>query len=160
MQVAVALCGVAVLLGAAVLGVLVQRAAWAARLVYGICLGVCLLLLAVASARLLFGSGAAQAVQLPIGLPWSGAHFRLDALAAFFLAVVGLGGAGASLFAIGYGRHESAPGRVLPFYPAFLAGMTLVVLAHDASDMTSQATRKLKASWARTTSVMPARKAG
>ena len=69
---------------------------------------------------------------LPLGLPWLGAHFRLDALAAFFLVVVNLGGAAASLFALGYGRHEPAPQRVLPFYPAFLAGMNLVVLADDA----------------------------
>ena len=51
---------------------------------------------------------------------------------AFFLAVVNLGAAAASLFALGYGRHEHAPQRVLPFYPAFLAGMNLVVLADDA----------------------------
>ena len=38
----------------------------------------------------------------------------------------------ASLFALGYGRHEEAPQRVLPFYPAFLAGMNLVVIADDA----------------------------
>jgi formate hydrogenlyase subunit 3/multisubunit Na+/H+ antiporter MnhD subunit len=53
-------------------------------------------------------------------------------LAAFFLAVVNLGGAAASLFAIGYGQHEHAPRRVLPFYPVYLAGMNLVVLADDA----------------------------
>ena len=46
--------------------------------------------------------------------------------------MVGLGGAGASLYALGYGRHETAPERVLPFYPAFLAGMNLVVIADDA----------------------------
>ena len=69
---------------------------------------------------------------LPLGLPWLGAHFRLDALSAFFLVVVNLGAAAASLFALGYGRHEPAPQRVLPFYPAFLAGMNLVVLADDA----------------------------
>ena len=69
---------------------------------------------------------------LPIGLPWLGAHFRIDALAAFFLVVINLGGAVASLFALGYGRHEHSPGRVLPFYPAYLAGMNLVVLADDA----------------------------
>ena len=45
-------------------------------------------------------------VTLPLGLPWIGAHFRLDPLAAFFLIVVGLGSAGASLYALGYGRHE------------------------------------------------------
>src|SRR5205807_9484047 len=69
---------------------------------------------------------------LPVGLPWVGAHLRLDALAAFFLVVVNLGGATASLYGLGYGRHEEAPGRVLPFFPAFLAGMNLVVLADDA----------------------------
>jgi formate hydrogenlyase subunit 3/multisubunit Na+/H+ antiporter MnhD subunit len=69
---------------------------------------------------------------LPLGLPWIGAHFRLDALSAFFLVVVDIGGGAASLYALGFGRHESAPQRVLPFYPLFLAGMTLVVIADDA----------------------------
>ena len=53
-------------------------------------------------------------------------------LAAFFLVVVGLGGMAASAYGIGYGRHESAPQRVLPLFPAFLAAMSLVVLADDA----------------------------
>lgn len=69
---------------------------------------------------------------LPLGLPWIGTHFRIDAIAAFFLVVVNLGGAAASLFALGYGRHEHSPQRVLPFYPAFLAAMNLVVIADDA----------------------------
>ncbi|WOS65502.1 hydrogenase 4 subunit B [Sinorhizobium fredii] len=69
---------------------------------------------------------------LPLGLPWLGAHFRIDALAAFFLAVVNFGGVLASLYGLGYGRHEHTPQRVLPFFPAFLAGMNLVVLADDA----------------------------
>src|SRR4029077_5405030 len=47
-------------------------------------------------------------------------------------AVINLGGAAASLFALGYGAHEETPGRVLPFYPAYLAGMNLVVTADDA----------------------------
>jgi formate hydrogenlyase subunit 3/multisubunit Na+/H+ antiporter MnhD subunit len=46
--------------------------------------------------------------------------------------VINLGAATASLFALGYGKHEAAPSRVLPFYPMFLAGMNLVVLADDA----------------------------
>jgi formate hydrogenlyase subunit 3/multisubunit Na+/H+ antiporter MnhD subunit len=71
-------------------------------------------------------------ITLPVGLPWIGAHFRLDALSAFFLIVTGLGGAGASLFGIGYGRHEHEPQRVLPFYPVFLASLSLVVIADDA----------------------------
>src|SRR4030095_6234299 len=49
-----------------------------------------------------------------------------------FLVVVNLGALTASLFALGYGRHESAPQRVMHFYPAFLAGMNLVVVADDA----------------------------
>jgi formate hydrogenlyase subunit 3/multisubunit Na+/H+ antiporter MnhD subunit len=69
---------------------------------------------------------------LPLGLPWLGAHFRVDALAAFFLAVVNLGAAAASLYGLGYCRHETAPMRVLPFFPAFLAGLNLVVAADDA----------------------------
>jgi hydrogenase-4 component B len=107
------------------------RGAVTSRLVYGVCLGVALVLFLVGCAQLLVG-GPAPAVVLPIGLPWIGAHFRLDALASFFLIVINLGAAGASLFAMGYGEHETAPERVIPFYPAFLAGMNLVVLAHDA----------------------------
>jgi hydrogenase-4 component B len=132
MHVGMALWGVAVLLGAAILGALLQGASVAVRLVYGVCLAACLVILGTAALHLLFWAEALAVLQLPVGLPWSGAHFRLDALTAFFLIVVNLGGAGASLFGIGYGRHEPAPGRVLPFYPAFLAGMNLVVLADDA----------------------------
>ncbi len=92
--------------------------------------------LAISAASLLialFSLGAApSAVTLPLGLPWTGAHFRLDPLAAFFLIVVGLGSAGASFYALGYGRHEHEPQRVLPFYPVFLAGLNLVVVADDA----------------------------
>jgi hydrogenase-4 component B len=72
------------------------------------------------------------AVTLPLGLPWLGAHLRIDALSAVFLFVVNLGGALASLYGLGYGRHEKAPARVLPFFPVFLAAMNLVVLADDA----------------------------
>src|SRR5215471_75514 len=77
-------------------------------------------------------SGTTSAVTLPIGLATLGGHFRIDALSAFFLIVVNLGGAITSLYALGYGQHEQAPMRVLPFYPAFLAAMNLVVMADDA----------------------------
>src|SRR4051794_39414837 len=60
---------------------------------------------------------------LPVGLPWLAAHFRLDALAAFFLLIVNLLGCAASIYGIGYGAHEKEPWRVLPFFPVFLAGM-------------------------------------
>lgn len=80
----------------------------------------------------LLSAAPSSTLVLPIGLPWLGAHFRLDALAAFFLIVLNLGGAVSSLFALGYGQHEHAPQRVLPFFPVFLAGMNLVLLAADA----------------------------
>src|SRR5262249_47211781 len=86
----------------------------------------------VASVAALLQASAPASLALPLGVPWIGAHFRLDGLSAYFLAVVSLGAFAASLFALGYGRHEETPTRVLPFYPAFLAGMTLVVLADDA----------------------------
>jgi formate hydrogenlyase subunit 3/multisubunit Na+/H+ antiporter MnhD subunit len=119
-------------LGLAVLAAVLSRSEAATRLTYGATLFVSLFTTGVASYRLLGDPGAASNLTLPLGLPWLGAHFRLDALAAFFLMVVGLGSAAASLYGLGYGRHEAAPHRVLPFFPAFLAGMTLVVLADDA----------------------------
>ena len=106
------------------------RRPWATSLVYAASLAACACGLAIALGAL--KSGAGGAVVLPLGLPWVGARFSVDALSAFFLAIVNLGGAAASLYALGYGRHEQAPQRVLPFYPAFLAGMNLVVLADDA----------------------------
>ncbi len=100
-------------------------------LTYGGALAISLAALIAALAQLL-GQRPDEALTLPLGLPWLGAHFRLDPLSAFFLAAVNLGAAAASLFALGYGRHERAPQRVLPFYPLFLAGMNLVVIADDA----------------------------
>jgi formate hydrogenlyase subunit 3/multisubunit Na+/H+ antiporter MnhD subunit len=128
---AVALVCIAVLLATAVLAVAVARSAAGHRIVYGVCLALALIAMAAGLIQLLSGQSP-SGVRLPLGLPWIGAHFRLDALSAYFLAVVNLGAAAASLFALGYGRHEDAPERVLPFYPAFLAGMNLVLLAHDA----------------------------
>lgn len=99
--------------------------------VYGATFLVCAVLLVLALARLTGGAPAASVV-LPLGVPWIGAHFRIDALAAFFLVVIGLGGMAAAGYGIGYGRHEAAPYRVLPLFPTFLAAMNLVVVADDA----------------------------
>jgi len=132
MPLVIALSCVAALLGTACLGVAVSRMREAGAIVYGLCLLASLVALTAAVVQLMSGAATTPAVTLPLGLPWLGAHFRLDMLAAFFLVVVNLGAAAACLFAIGDGRHEMAPERVLPFYPAFLAGMNLVVLADDA----------------------------
>jgi formate hydrogenlyase subunit 3/multisubunit Na+/H+ antiporter MnhD subunit len=88
--------------------------------------------LSLAGAHLLAPDAEVQRATLQLGIPWMGAHFRLDGLSAFFVAIINLGTAASSLYAIGYGRHESQPGRVLPFYCAFPAGMNLVLLADDA----------------------------
>src|SRR5512134_545058 len=129
-MVVIALWCVAVLLGVSCLALVLSRSRLAHAVVYGACLAVATVGLGGGLTSLL--AGGISTAALPLGLPWIGVHFRIDALSAFFLAVVNLGAAAASLFALGYGRHEHSPERVLPFYPAFLAGMNLVVLADDA----------------------------
>lgn len=131
--VGIQLWGVAALLILSTLAVVLRRSrALAMAVTYGATMVSCLVAMLAAGHWLLFHGSVQSGLTLPIGLPWLGAHFRLDALAAFFLIVVNLGGAAASLYGLGYGRHEHAPQRVLPFFPAFLAAMNLVVLADDA----------------------------
>ena len=122
----------ATLLALACLGVVTGRTRLGSTIVYGGCLGASAIAGTVALEKLFADPGSSSIASLPIGLPWLGAHFRIDALAAFFLIVIDLGAAVASLFALGYGKHEHASARVLPFYPAFLAGMNLVLIADDA----------------------------
>lgn len=122
---------VAGFLAVAVLAVAAGRRPSASYTVYGLTLAIAALALASALAWLVGPAGVAQ-LTLPLGLPLLGAHFRVDALTAFFLIVVNLGGALASLYGLGYGRHEPSPLRVLPYFPAYLAGMNLVLVADDA----------------------------
>ncbi|WJI42001.1 MULTISPECIES: hydrogenase 4 subunit B [Mesorhizobium] len=132
-EAAVLLWSVAALLGTAVLAVSESRRAGpATRLIYSLTLGISAAVLLVLASRIADDPVTPSTAVLPLGLPWIGAHFRLDALSTFFLVIVNFGGAMASLYGLGYGRHESVPHRVLPFFPAFLAGMNLVVLADDA----------------------------
>jgi formate hydrogenlyase subunit 3/multisubunit Na+/H+ antiporter MnhD subunit len=125
-----ALLCVLVFLSLSPIAVVLSRSPRASGVVYASSL-IVTLTLAVVGVMCLIGQPMSR-ITLPLGLPWLGAHFRVDALSAFFLVVVNLGGAAASLFALGYGQHEQSPERVLPFYPAYLAGMNLVVLADDA----------------------------
>ncbi len=129
---ALILACVAALLAIGICAMVLARSALATTIVYGGASLVSAAGLAIALAQLASSPGAASVVVLPLGLPWVGAHFRLDALSTLFLIIVNLGGAAASLYGLGYGRHETAPARVLPFFPAFLAGMNLVVMADDA----------------------------
>lgn len=129
MALAISLSGVVALLILSFVAPAIANRRGASCAIYGASFVISGILFIDATLRL--ASAAVDRV-LPLGLPWLGAHFHYDSLAAFFLAITNLGGAVASLYAIGYGRNETAPGRVLPFFPAFLAGMNLVLLAADA----------------------------
>ena len=137
----------AALLVISVAAVLLRRRPAVAAIVYGGSLVLSVALLAGALGRLIAGASP-DGVVLPIGLPWIGSHFRLDALSAFFLVVINLGAAAASLYGLGHRRHEQDQQRVLPFFPAFLAGMNLVLLADDAFTFLASWEFMSLASWA------------
>ena len=63
----------------------------------------------------------------PLGLPDLPFHFRLDALSAFFLLLLGAVSAGVSVFAAGYMRpgEGTPPGLLCLWYHLFLASMAL-----------------------------------
>jgi formate hydrogenlyase subunit 3/multisubunit Na+/H+ antiporter MnhD subunit len=115
------------------LGVVAYGDAKGARqAVYGGSLGIALVALAAAVLQLATGFAPRASVVLPLGLPWLGMHFEMDALSCVFLIILNLGAAATTLYALGYSRHEHDPMRILPFFPAFIAAMTLVVIAADA----------------------------
>jgi hydrogenase-4 component B len=82
--------------------------------------------------RLVTGDAGIDMLALPVGLPWLHANLRLDALSAVFLLAVNLAACLASVFGWSYARHDDEPGRVLPIFPLFIAGMNLVLVADDA----------------------------
>jgi len=130
---AVILWSCVALLGSGLLAIAASRSATVnRRLTYGLSFAASGIACATALVGLISNGGNAQTLELPLGLPWLGTHFRLDALSMFFLAVVNLGGSAASLYGLGHGRQERSAHRILPFFPAFLAGMNLVLLADDA----------------------------
>jgi len=130
---------VAALFGAGVVGLFGNRLPVVQRVVYVASIAALLVVAAAALAFLLSPpADSSPTLALPIGLPVSPdglqleMHFRLDALSAYFLLILGIVGPAVGLFAIGYDRHEREPARVLAFYPIFLAGMVLVLVADDA----------------------------
>jgi hydrogenase-4 component B len=116
----------------AIAGACRSRLPRAHEIVYGGMAGLCGLIVLLTLVRLAGAAGAADTLALPVGLPWMQAHLRLDSLSALFLLVVNLAGTTASIYGWSYGRHEEEPGRVLPLFPLFLAGMNLVLIADDA----------------------------
>lgn len=71
-------------------------------------------------------------IRLPLGLPSTGLHLRLDVLSAFFGFIVNVGLLASSIYGAGLDRKRDLTGRIEPFYPAFAAAMNLVLLADDA----------------------------
>jgi formate hydrogenlyase subunit 3/multisubunit Na+/H+ antiporter MnhD subunit len=130
MQLAVLLWCVLAFLITAGVAICFSRRPPATALTYAFSCAISLVALLTAISSLIGDQQAS--LRLPLGLPWVGANFHIDALSAFFLAVVNFGALAASIYALGYGRHEQSPERVLPFYAAFLAGMNLVILSDDA----------------------------
>src|SRR5260370_21118704 len=120
MPVAIALWCMAALLVLAALATAIARQRAATPIVYGGSLAASLFALAGALQCLLGGAEPSTAA-MPLGIPWLGAHFRVDALAAFFLIVVDLGSAAASLSGLGYARHAAPPPPPPPRYPPLVA---------------------------------------
>ncbi len=113
-------------------GALCRTQKWSGAVVYGGSSMVAVVALSAALLQLATGISPRPSMVLPLGLPWVGMSFSTDTLSASFLIIINLGGVAASLYALGYGRHEREPWRVLPFYPVFLAAMNLVLIAADA----------------------------
>ncbi|HMK44846.1 MAG TPA: proton-conducting transporter membrane subunit, partial [Dissulfurispiraceae bacterium] len=125
---------VVILFAAAVLAAIFHRAQ---RLL----VAICFTLSSIACAAAVYGgilavdSAVPVSAVLAIGLPDLPFHLRVDALAGFFLTVVGLLGLFVSIYSIGYVKsyvgHRSVTSLAI-FYALFLAGMFLVILADDA----------------------------
>ncbi len=94
-----------------------QRMGWVAYTLFPLGALVALGVAAIGLLPLLDGFVVQQAV-LPLGLPDLPFHLRLDALSGFFLLLLGVVGAGISIFAAGYFR--------------VLASMAMVIVADDA----------------------------
>src|SRR5512134_1515946 len=125
---AAALAAAAAWLAIAALGVCAPHALrFVARVLYP--LGA----LALAAIALVAITQPPDETVLPLGLPDLPFHFRIDALSAFFLFILGAVAAGVSVFAAGYLRpgEGTQPGVQRLWYHLFLASMALVLLADD-----------------------------
>lgn len=110
-----------------------RRTSWVARVLFPLGAVVALGVAWLGGSALTIGFVPERWV-LPLGLPDLPFHVRLDALSGFFLTLLGVAGAGISVFAAGYFREGegTAPGLLGLQYHVFLASMALVTLADDA----------------------------
>lgn len=124
------LAGVWLLLGVAGLTA-ARNTAFVARIVFPLGALVSLMMLGNAIAGIVAPVGARE---LLLGLPDMPFHVRQDALSCVFLALLGGGSFGISLFASGYFREGpgAAPGLLGFQYHVFLASMAGVLIADDA----------------------------
>ena len=83
MTLAVILICTALLLALAALALATRGAQAASRLIYGASLAISAASFAC-SLTYLLAAAPPETVALPLGIPWLGAHFRLDALSGFF----------------------------------------------------------------------------
>jgi hydrogenase-4 component B len=93
-----------------------------------------LVALVVAAAAIGALAAPPRTLVVPLGLPDLPFHLRLDALAALFLALLGIATFAVSLFSVGYFRagEGMAPGLVAFQYHVFVAAMATVIVADDA----------------------------
>ena len=110
------LLGDAALLALAVIAAFAAQKPYASRLVYGAALAISAALMIGALVQLLGGTKADELV-LPLGLPWIGAAFPPRRAVGLLSRRRQSRRRAASLYGLGYGRHEKAPERVLPFFP-------------------------------------------
>jgi formate hydrogenlyase subunit 3/multisubunit Na+/H+ antiporter MnhD subunit len=103
--VALFLAGDGALMALAVLAVTIAPRPFAPVIIYGAALAISAALMIAAVVHLL-GKTPIDRISLPLGLPWIGTRFRIDALSAFFLVIVNLGGSAASLYGLGDGGSE------------------------------------------------------
>ena len=137
MEQALVMAGLAVVLAlaSALVSLLAKRVPATLRLVATPLLGLAGLAALAAGLIALVLGGTVQTT-LPLGLPWLPWHVRLDALAGFFLLLIGVVTCAVGLYAPAYVRgfehgHDSLT-ALGGFSGLFLTGMLMVVLADDA----------------------------
>src|ERR1035441_6096029 len=123
---------VGLLFALAPIGIFAARRPLGSRLTYAACMLICAGLAGVALIALLTPGPRLEFIEIPVGLPLGRTLLGFDPLSAAFAVIVNVATAIISGYAIGYGAHAREPLRIVPFYPAFIAGMNLVLLAQDA----------------------------
>ena len=124
------LVAIALYAAAAVYAAIFYRSRRALSSVYLVCIAAAVLA-ALSGLAAVIGT-TDSAIRLPLGLPSTGLHLRLDELSAFFGLIINVGILVASIYGTGLDRERDLTGRIEPFYPAFAAAMNLVLLADDA----------------------------